>query len=803
MPIMRRLRIWPLFLTLFLLACQKDPPVAPTTGGSVEENEILAGTIVLADGTPVGDALVRFYTVDFLPARTIGSPKAARTEDLAFTTRTDAKGHYHVDSLAKGEYNILAGNAAGQASFRDSVFLIQGIRIEVSDTLRDPSSLRGVVALQPNHDPRTATVQVLGTNAFTNVDSAGRFTLQGLAAGQYTLRASTTLDQYTPLFTGAKVGVGTADSLQDTLRLTYTGIPVVTGFRVVFDTLAGLAMVSWNKVHYRDFKSFVVLRGKRDPLVPLDTVIGVTADTFWVDTVFRPGSNDYGLASGKFPDPTGVEYLVKVRNQSRNDGESYGSAAFNVVPPSWAQTYTELKLVGAIGGKASLNDTIKVVASFRNKTRTFRKILWRISGQDDPVRDLELEKGSHIGTDTLMVTSSQAGLRKVYCQVVDDAEKMWTTIGDIDFIRVAPTAIPGPDTSVYRGAKVKLHGKGTTQFGTIVKWEWDVGLKGIFQPSPDGSFEFTAPDELGIVPCALRVTNDDGETNTGIVSVNVNRVWDKVASVLPFMGNDGKMVYWKNRVWMIGGLAGGPGKGSFFSSEDGENWKEEPEVPGITDRQHLAAIVFQDQLFVMGGQSRVTGESFSDIWTTQDGVSWSKVEISLNHSDYGFGLIGGSVPPKVVEFKQRMWLFPSRIYYNGNINYIWSSSDGRNWVVEELRGPMDDNDNRKYAVEVFDNHLVAVGGSNAFWSSTDGLHWSYQFEYAKVSKYNPSLKVFDGKLWVIGGQGGEYTTAYTETSLSNWQDGPSFPEPVGAGNVSFLLQNTIWVVYDGKLWKLR
>lgn len=784
-------RLWPLLLSLLMLSCQKDDP---TAGGSVEENEVLAGTLVFTDGKPAADAIIRFYPIDYQPAKANGAPKITQAEDLAFSTRTDAKGHYHVDSLAKGEYNILAEDTDGQVAFRDSVFLVKGVVVQVSDTLRDPGSLRGTVALQPNHDPRTATVQVLGTNVFANVDSAGRFTLPGLAAGQYTLRTSTTVAQYTALYTPVIVRAGKDDSLPDRLQPTYTGIPVVSGLRVRLDTLAGLAVISWNKVRFRDFRSYVVLKSGENPIVPLATGIGVTNDTFWVDTLFRPGTSDFGLESGILPPPVGLEYLIKVRNQSRDDGESYGSANLSAVPPSWAQTHIDFEMAGTLNGDAARGDTVKIIARFRNQTRGFKKVLWRLTGQDDPVRDKDLPPGSGNAADTLVVTQNQAGLVQAYCQVVDDAGKIWTQITTVRFVVPIPIALPGPDTAVWRGGQVKLHGSGTSRFGKIVKYEWDVGATGNFQMSADGTLEFTAPNQFTTVPCVLRVTNEYGETGASTLHINVIRIWEKVRADLPFKGDFGQAVFWKNKIWMIGGVAGSTSTGSIFSTEDGVNWKTEKEQDNVTTRLYHAAIVYKDELFVLGGTERNTGVKNEDFWASTDGETWSKVPLSIDRPEFGISVIGYFT--RIAEFKGQLWLFPPQ-----NSTSQWSSSDGRFWQYQPPVHLRQYQFTGGYSVAVFDNHLVSIESeSESFGHAENGTDWISGSMGVRPKQSFPSLAVYEDALWVIGGSA---KTCYTEHDLGSWHDGPSFPVPIGSGSVSYVFQNILWTISNGTLWRLR
>jgi hypothetical protein len=999
-------RLWPVFAALLLLSCQKDPP---TAGGSVEENEILAGTIVLADGTPVAGARVRLYAVNFEPAPT-GAPKAglaktARTDSVAVSVQTDENGRYRIDSIARGEYNILGGSADGKVCYRDSVFLGAGSPVKVTDTLRASGTLAGVVGLQPNHDPRSVTVEILWTYVFADVGSDGKFLLTGLADGRYTARIWTTEANYKPLLTTLRIRTGMADVLPDTLRLLYLGIPVVTGLKVEYDTLAGAAKVSWNKADYGDFNAYVVFRNTKNYQVPETVPLGATQDTFWIDTLYkgaardsglesnalpaaeqyeysvrirnraldegkffgsaslaavppswaetyigfrfvnaddldtslrdsvkvivlfrnrtrsvqnitwrREGLNaplretaftdgrksgedtltlsgfdlggnpiycqalddggrlarkdvsnewipvvtgiqvrldtlagtariswnnrayydfhayevfrtqikdylpaqtlsmgetrdtllvdplfeagDYGLANGEFPPAKRYEYSVRIRDNSAQAGPANGSVTVNAVPPSWVQTHMDIQAQGMDNLEASLYDTVRVIASFRNKSRDLEKIVWRRDGSDEPLKESTFADGLRSGEDTLAFVGSSLGEQGIYFQLSDDAGTIWRQDIQVNFIASPPVALPSPDTTVWRGGKVSLRGEGTTRFGRIVKREWDIGQTGTFSPSQDGTVEFTAPDSYGSVSCAFRVTNEDGEMDTAFTQVTVAQVWEKVRADLPFEGSWGRAVIWKDKAWVIGGNQSFVPGSSVYSSEDGEHWQAEKNVPKVTDRKDLGALVYHDKLFIIGGSDQDRMLPYRDVWSTEDGNFWT-------HLADGEGLIdtqsGGQ--SSLIEFDGKMLCYPNHDLassYDGS--YWWPDSSDIKFTYRE-------------SFVVFDGQIVSFGHEGGvFYTSNDAKKWTKNLLDYHLMRDSPSLSVFENKLWLIGGDfliSGYYATqldksvSYAEGNLGNWHSGPSFSEPVGPGNISFVLQNTLWVVYDGTLWRLR
>lgn len=141
---------------MLLAACNSDKGVEPRPSPQAEGG---VGRIYLAGGDPAPGARVRFYTVDHVP-QNAGSAKVSA---VVHETLTDSAGRYTIDSLPPGEYNILS-ELDGKYGYADSVVVGSLRSFLPDDTLREAASVTGAVRLQPNHSPRTATVQVLGTN---------------------------------------------------------------------------------------------------------------------------------------------------------------------------------------------------------------------------------------------------------------------------------------------------------------------------------------------------------------------------------------------------------------------------------------------------------------------------------------------------------------------------------------------------------------------------------------------------------------------------------------------------------------
>ncbi len=405
----RRLQRHFLWVSAFLSACIFEDQA---NRGSIVDNELRVGRIYLLDGTGASDAMVRVFHVDHIP----------ESADPAYTTRTDSGGRYVLDSLPAGEYNILA-ELDGQFAFQDSVYVSAQTDSISPDTLDEPGTVAGIVGMQPNHDPGSVTVQVLGTDNYANVESSGRFRLKGLAAGKYTLRLLTTVPEYTPLFVGLDVASGRSDSLEDTLRLPYTGIPVVVGLRASYDTLRGVVHLAWNKVEYRDFSEYLVFRDTGLSLTLSQQPIARVQGTAFSDTVRRPSATAL-FAPGDTIDRR-LEYRIRVRNLSDQVGLGYGNLPVTAASLASVRTAIALETVATTWDPDREADSTVVGVSLANRTRPLAGITWALGRKDSVVATRKLG-GEKSARDTLRFAWSRLGAYTVYVQVEDGAGTVWS-----------------------------------------------------------------------------------------------------------------------------------------------------------------------------------------------------------------------------------------------------------------------------------------------------------------------------------------------------------------------------------------
>jgi hypothetical protein len=241
--IIKTIWFWVLFCSLALVLNSCSPNKIAGNGSQTPNSNVVA-MLYNPGGSPAANVKVRFYPIHYNP-RTGGLTKTLVA--VVDSTTTDAQGNYTA-KLDTGTYNMLAAGDSGVV-YQDSITVIKDSTVHPpADTLGAPGSIRGVIRLQPGDDARTVFMIFMGTNILNMPEDAiGNFTATNMAEGTYRVRILTTLDAYIPKDTVLSVTAGKVDSLAHDIVLQYTGIPVVTGLTISYDTLKQIVTLSWNK----------------------------------------------------------------------------------------------------------------------------------------------------------------------------------------------------------------------------------------------------------------------------------------------------------------------------------------------------------------------------------------------------------------------------------------------------------------------------------------------------------------------------------------------------------------------------
>jgi hypothetical protein len=221
----------------------------------------------------------------------------------------------------------------------------------------------------------------------------------------------------------------------------------------------------------------------------------------------------------------------------------------------------------------------------------------------------------------------------------------------------------------------------------------------------------------------------------------------------------------KDRLWIVGGdPLQGHYQSDVWSSADGRQWTAvSREVPWGPRVLHYTA-AFRGKLWVMGGQTLPPfaphAEIFyRDIWNSDDGVTWTQVTPREPYWS-ARGMICGSAV-----FRGRLWVLGGGLYETPqrpdrrSYNDVWSTEDGVSWTRHLESAPWAARtyhnvavfDDRLWVLQGFLEQPVGSGNRNDVWHSADGVHWTELPGTPWKPRHASSVFVYGDALWVVAG----------------------------------------------------
>lgn len=234
----------------------------------------------------------------------------------------------------------------------------------------------------------------------------------------------------------------------------------------------------------------------------------------------------------------------------------------------------------------------------------------------------------------------------------------------------------------------------------------------------------------------------------------------------------------------------------------------------FTERYAFACVVFNGQIFAIGGYNGTSTAPCSEVWSTQDGTTWNKVASSCPWTGRAF---------------HACVVFNGKIYLTGGVdssgaayfNDVWSSEDGAYW---ERVTP-----NAAFAARIafgfvaLNNGMYVYGGGGAaskndVWYSVDGANWQQLTAAASWSaRTGFQYCVHNGRMWVIGGYDGGYVAnTYSSQDGITWTNHTAIPVAktqgvaVSYGDKMYVMggisaggptySNTVYSSTDGTAW---
>lgn len=147
------------------------------------------------------------------------------------------------------------------------------------------------------------------------------------------------------------------------------------------------------------------------------------------------------------------------------------------------------------------------------------------------------------------------------------------------------------------------------------------------------------------------------------------RTWTEVTVATAFTARYGHtLLSYSGYMWV---LIGHGVTNTYRSNDGGANWTQVTADAGLGQREYNASVVFENKMWILGGNAG--GTPHNNVYSSTDGSTWTAVDASADWlARYGLNS---------VVFLNKIFIYCG---YSGSVYYndVWSSSNGSTWNTE-------------------------------------------------------------------------------------------------------------------------
>ncbi|MFQ3227880.1 MAG: hypothetical protein ACI8RW_001270 [Porticoccaceae bacterium] len=257
-------------------------------------------------------------------------------------------------------------------------------------------------------------------------------------------------------------------------------------------------------------------------------------------------------------------------------------------------------------------------------------------------------------------------------------------------------------------------------------------------------------------------------------------------------------IVFNNRAWIVGGTVNGQYMNDVWVTDDGLDWNQVVVSAPFSGISRANLVVNGDRLYLIGGRLEA-GRYSKQVWSTSNGIDWR-----LETSSAPFKDRSSSV---VESLNDRMFLIAgterdSTGQFVGNLRDVWSSADGKNWTLETNTAQF--GLRRAHRSIVANGRIYVYGGSgkigtnlgdktyNDIWSSANGRDWLLEKENLPYGARDiHSVVEFDNKYWLVAGRRAIQNDADRDNSNQRFDIDRTVAQ-----------EDDVWVSSDALTWNI-
>ncbi|HBA86382.1 MAG TPA: hypothetical protein DCZ95_20065 [Verrucomicrobia bacterium] len=226
-----------------------------------------------------------------------------------------------------------------------------------------------------------------------------------------------------------------------------------------------------------------------------------------------------------------------------------------------------------------------------------------------------------------------------------------------------------------------------------------------------------------------------------------------------------------------------------FETQDRDSWTQITNDAAFLGRRNACGLSFLGKLFFFGGQGN--GGTTNTVWFSDDGATWFQAP---------FAQWGARYRAAAAVFSNRMWIAGGSLTVSGNkTNDVWWTENGFGWTAATLNAPW--GGRALHQLLAFDGKLWLLGGSgnnfsNDVWNTTNGSNWTRVTTAPWSRREGFGACIFKDRIWVMGGYGvgvSRTNDVWSSADGSNWVCATPQAEWAARSEHGAL-------TYDNKLW---